>query len=98
MKEMTRISLDELPVNFARYFVRVVRARKAVVVEDKGNALAVLKPTTRAPRGKRRRKSAADYEAFLASAGAWKDLVDTEKLKKDIYESRKISSRPPIVL
>ena len=97
MKEITRISLDELPANFARFFARVVRERKSIVVEEKGNALAVLKPA-RARRGGRRKKTAADYKAFLESAGGWKDLVDTEKLKRDIYESRSISSRPPITL
>ena len=47
---------------------------------------------------KKEEKTKADYEAFLSAAGGWKDLVDTEKLKKDIYESRKISTRPPIEL
>ena len=42
--------------------------------------------------------SEADYEAFKSAAGGWKDLVDTEKLKRDISESRKISTRPPIEL
>lgn len=31
-------------------------------------------------------------ERFLRSAGKWGDL-DTEKLKRDIYDARKVSSR-----
>lgn len=47
---------------------------------------------------RRRGKTKADYEAFLSSAGAWKDLVDSDKLIADIYESRRHSSRPPVEL
>lgn len=53
-------------------------------------------PTTRRPAG--RKKSPADIEAFLAAAGGWKDLVDTDKLKRDIAKSRARSNRPPIAL
>jgi len=35
-----------------------------------------------------------DDEAFLRSAGSWKGLVDTERLIRDIYEDRLISTRP----
>ena len=33
-------------------------------------------------------------ERALVAAGAWKDLVDTEQLKRDIYESRGQAPRP----
>ena len=33
-------------------------------------------------------------EAIRRTSGGWVGLVDAEKLKSDIYESRKISSRP----
>lgn len=45
-----------------------------------------------------KRKSQADVDAFLAAAGGWSDLVDTEQLKRDITESRERSSHPPIEL
>ena len=35
-----------------------------------------------------------DDDAFLRSAGSWKGLVDTERLIRDIYEDRLISTRP----
>lgn len=43
-----------------------------------------------------REKTAEDYQAFLDAAGAWKGLVDTDKLIEDVYESRRTSSRPPV--
>jgi len=36
--------------------------------------------------------------ALLDTAGAWKGLVDAEALKRDIYASRLISTRPPVAL
>ena len=33
-------------------------------------------------------------EALRATAGAWKDLVDGEELKRNIYADRLISTRP----
>lgn len=36
---------------------------------------------------------AAAKDAFKRAAGAWKGLVDTDALLKDIMESRKINSR-----
>jgi len=47
---------------------------------------------------RRRGKTKADYEAFRASAGGWKDLVDTDKLIGDIYESRRHAFRLPVEL
>ena len=36
-------------------------------------------------------------EAFEKAAGSWKSLVDTERLIKDIYESRRIRA-PEVIL
>jgi len=47
---------------------------------------------------KQRGRVKGDRDAFLASAGGWKDLVDTDRLVADIYESRRNSSRPPVDL
>ena len=33
-------------------------------------------------------------DAFAASAGSWKGTIDADKLIKDIYESRSVSTRP----
>jgi predicted DNA-binding antitoxin AbrB/MazE fold protein len=33
-------------------------------------------------------------EALRASAGGWKDLIDAEELKRNIYADRLVSTRP----
>ena len=58
--------------------------------EDIAVIAPVKKTTKRSPFQK---KSKADIDAFLASAGGWKD-VDTDRLKADIYESRRLSTKP----
>lgn len=68
------------------------------VLKRENKTVAVIMPAPRATAEKKRGKTQADYEAFLSAAGGWKDLVDTEQLKKDIYESRKISTRPLLEL
>ncbi len=60
--------------------------------------IALITPITQTKSQRKRGKTKADYEAFRSAAGGWKGLVDTEQLKKDIYESRKLSTRPPIRL
>ncbi len=59
--------------------------------------VAILSPIKKRGRRKRERTQ-EDREAFLASAGSWEGLVDTEKLKADIAESRRISIRPRVDL
>jgi hypothetical protein len=46
----------------------------------------------------KRARTQADYEAFLSAAGGWKGLVDADRLLADIYESRELSTKPPIEL
>ncbi|MDQ6693587.1 MAG: hypothetical protein M3014_04090 [Chloroflexota bacterium] len=61
--------------------------------------MAVLKPApTLGRRVSTRKRTAADREASHSSLGGWKDLVDTDKLTEDIYESRSIATRPPVQL
>ncbi len=47
--------------------------------------------------GSRRAPKKADYTAFLAAAGSWKD-VDVEKFKANIYASQRLARRPPVML
>jgi predicted DNA-binding antitoxin AbrB/MazE fold protein len=39
--------------------------------------------------------SALDFEAFARAAGGWKGTIDAEKLIRDIYADRLISTRMP---
>src|SRR5438093_12672380 len=60
--------------------------------------VAVLTPLRlRTARRDRRDKSEEDYQAFLSSAGSWKD-EDIDALIRNIYESRRRSFRPPVDL
>ena len=46
-----------------------------------------------------RRSATKDtQDAFKKSRGGWKDLIDCEKLKRDIYESRSIQTRSEVKL
>src|ERR1700680_4004868 len=59
------------------------------LIRDK-KTVAVIMPVSAMRKSKKHRaKTKADFEAFL-SAGSWKDLIDVEQFKKDIYESRKL--------
>jgi hypothetical protein len=81
----------------------VRRRNTSTVLRNGDEDVAVVMPVTdtatrKATRSPFKKKSQADIDAFLASAGGWKDLVDTERLKRDIAESRARSGRPPIKL
>ena len=79
-----------------RLVEEVRRSNSPLILRQDDREIAVILPIAngRRRRGKRV-KTQEDYEAFLAAAGSWKGLVDTEKLKRDIAESRAIPSRPP---
>ena len=40
------------------------------------------------------RPSSEDLEAFRRSAGSWKGLVDADALIRDLYERRRLGTRP----
>lgn len=60
--------------------------------------VAILMPIERSNNRRRKKHSPEDREAFLASAGGWDGLVDTDQLLADIYESRSRSTRPRVDL
>lgn len=93
---LKRIPYDEFSDNLASIFERVISEGEEVVVETGAGELVSLKPIVHA-KPRRRTKTKEDYEAFLASAGGWKD-VDVDSFLNDNYESRRISTRPPVEL
>ena len=97
MSHTTPIDITTMP-DLARIVEEVEATKKPRELRRENRVVAVISPAKRTPANKKRGKTKADYEAFKSAAGGWKDLVDTEKLKRDIYESRKISTRPPIEL
>ncbi|HXT34960.1 MAG TPA: hypothetical protein VN837_05230 [Chloroflexota bacterium] len=93
---MQPIDITNMP-ELARLTDEVRATNRPVALQRNHETVAVLMPAKRAPQPRRTTKSSeADIQAFLSSAGSWEGIVDTEKLKQDIYESRRISSRPPI--
>ena len=69
------------------------------ILRRESEDLAILMPVT--PSSQRRLKrelTESDYQAFLSAAGSWSGLVDSDKLITDIYESRRLSSKPPVEL
>ncbi|MHB8645276.1 MAG: hypothetical protein ACYDAR_05765 [Thermomicrobiales bacterium] len=76
----------------------VRRRNTSTVLKNGDEDVAVMMPVAEVtkPKVKRstpKKKSAADMEAFFSSFGGWND-VDTDRLKADIYESRRRSTGP----
>jgi hypothetical protein len=96
-REMIPVDVTHTP-EVLRLAEEVARTGSPRVLRRDSEDLAVLSPVApTSKRRKRRVKTKADYEAFLASAGSWKGLVDVEKLHKDLEESRRLT-RPPVEL
>ena len=95
-KELSLIPFSQFSNNLDSFFEQVIRENKEIVIENEQGEQVLIKP---APVSKRKHRvhTEADHQAFLSSAGGWKD-VDTDKLLENIYESRKASSRPPVDL
>ncbi len=91
------IEISNMP-ELLRIVEQVRRTKTPRVLSRRKKPLAILRPLESTPKNARSRKSKADEKAFLSSAGGWRDLVDTEKLKEDIDASRRISYRPPVAL
>ncbi len=85
------IEISNMP-ELLRIVEEVRTSKTPRVLSRKKKPLAILRPLESTPKNARRRKSKADEKAFLSSAGGWRDLVDTEKLKEDIDASRRILS------
>lgn len=97
-KELKPIDISNVP-EVLRLVEEVRKNAEPRLLRRDSEDLAILTPVMPARKHvTRRAKTKEDYEAFLSSAGSWKGLVDTDKLVADIYESRRLSSRPPVEL
>ena len=96
-RELTPIDISHVP-DLVRLVEEVTTSGKPRVLRRDSEDVAILMPL-RPTIGRRKpsKKTEADHEAFLASAGSWAD-VDTDKLLEDIYESRRTPDRPPVEL
>lgn len=66
----------------------VRRTGEPHVLQADGDNLAIISPTRKTGRRRQRSRTPEDRAAFRASAGGWKDLVDTDALQAAIRESR----------
>jgi len=59
-----------------------------------------LRKKSKAKRTRRRKLSGPEIteDVLTATAGAWKDTIDCEELKRRIYEDRLVSTRPEVRL
>lgn len=98
-RELKTIDIGSIP-ELLRIVEEVRETNESRLLRRGGEDLAILKPAPRSTKRptRRRAKTKADHEAFLASAGSWKGIVDVDQLIDDIYESRRRSSRPPVEL
>ncbi len=95
-RSLTPIDISNTP-DLVRLVEEVTESGKPRMLRHADKDVAVLLPVKKGASHERtgRKKTTADYEAFRSSAGGWKD-VDVDKLLADIYESRTISTRPPV--
>ncbi len=100
MSHPTPIDITTIP-DLARIVEEVEATKKPreLVRDNKPVALITLVTSAagKATKWKAKAKTKADYEAFFSAFGSWKD-VDTARLLKNIYATRKRSNRPPIEL
>ena len=96
-KDMNYIDISGVP-DLLRIAEEVRTTRKPHTLRRYSEDMAVLIPVTPTSHKAKRSKTKADYDTFRAAAGGWKGLVDTDKLIADIYESRRLSTKPPIEL
>ncbi|MGH2561456.1 MAG: hypothetical protein ACRDJH_20520 [Thermomicrobiales bacterium] len=91
------IDVEDMP-ELNRIAQEVSESGESLLLREKGRNLAVIHPAEWSHSiGSRRIRTAGDVEAFLRTAGGWKD-VDTDRLMNDILESRKLQTRPPVEL
>lgn len=95
-EHLKAIEISDTP-ELAQLAEEVHRTHEPRVLRRDGEDLALV---ILLPQPKKRRRgrtlSEEDYYAFRSAAGGWKD-IDTDQLVKNIYENRRISTRPLLI-
>ncbi len=95
---LTPIDISHLP-DLIRIAEEVKATKTPRELKRDSKTVAILMPVEAVGKSKKKQtRSQNNYQRFLAAAGSLKGLIDAEQLKKDIYESRKIITRPAIRL
>jgi hypothetical protein len=91
--EYASIDIGDAP-SLSELADEVRRTNRPLVLRRADEDIAIISPVKKTTkRSSVKKKSAADMAAFWSAFGGWKD-VDTERLKADIYESRRLSTKP----
>lgn len=97
-REVKHIDISNVP-ELMRIVEEMLASRQPRILSRDDEDVAVLMPVASPPEPTvQQEKTGADYEAFLSAAGSWNGLIDPDKLIADIYESRKLSKKPPVEL
>ena len=97
-RQATTVPFEEFSSHLEEFFDRVVQEGETIIVKKQEGEVAVIKPAAFKTRRRRKRKiSEADHQAFIRAAGSWSDF-DVDTFLENIYESRRMSSRPPVEL
>jgi hypothetical protein len=73
----------------------VRRSKVPRILRRNGEEIAVLTPVPATRTRWSKAKTEADEEAFLASAGGWRGVIDVVKFIEDLDESRRHFGRIP---
>jgi hypothetical protein len=94
-RELAPIDISTMP-DLARLAEEVARTGMPRVLRQDDTDIAVLSP---APARRRRGRTVtpADIAASLAAIGSWKDLIDSDQLKRDLDAARG-DDRAPLAL
>lgn len=95
--EAEPIDVTKMP-ELLRLAEEIQRSGRPYVLRRGAEDLAMVTPVRSGRRARVRPKSQADLEVFRSSAGSWAGNVDTDKFLRDVDESRRRSSRPPVQL
>src|SRR5438105_13125339 len=87
MSHPTPIDITNMP-DLVKIAEEVAATKTPRELKRENKTVAVIMPAPKDTAKKKRGKTEADYEAFKAAAGSWKD-VDTDKLVKDISAARR---------
>lgn len=97
MDKVTRTFDVRKNPELARTAGQVRESKRPLFLRDAEETVAVLVPVGHPKPRRRRAPTEANYQAFLSSAGGWKD-VDTDRLLEDVYADRRAGDRPPVDL
>jgi len=97
-QNLTSIDISEDTPSLVDLIADVERTHRPRIIRRSNEIVAVISPVRRAlRRSLSKKKTQADIEAMQSAVGGWKD-VDTDKLKTDIYEDRRFSTKPRLNL